>query len=45
LSQLGQALQTGNLSGAQQACSALQQDFQQFTNGTGATGGSVNASA
>jgi outer membrane protein assembly factor BamD (BamD/ComL family) len=31
LSQLGQALQSGNLSAAQQAYSTLQQDFQQFT--------------
>jgi hypothetical protein len=29
-SQLGQALQSGNLSAAQQAYSTLQQDFQQF---------------
>lgn len=45
LSQLGQALQTGSLTGAQQAYSALQQDFQQFTTGSAANGGSVNASA
>ena len=31
LNQLGQALQSGNLSAAQQAYSTLQQDFQQFT--------------
>jgi soluble cytochrome b562 len=33
LSQLGQALQSGNLSTAQQAYSTLLQDFQQFSNG------------
>ena len=36
--QLGQALQTGNLSSAQQAYSTLQQDFQQF-----ATSGGLSA--
>ena len=44
-SQLGQALQTGNLAGAQQAYSVLQQNFRQFTSGATAIGGSVNASA
>jgi len=34
-SQLGQALQSGNLSAAQQAYSTLQQDFQQFAQGNG----------
>jgi len=29
--QLGQALQSGNLTSAQQACTTLQQDFQQFS--------------
>ena len=33
--QLGQALQTGNLSSAQQAYSTLQQDFQQFASSGG----------
>jgi outer membrane protein assembly factor BamD (BamD/ComL family) len=44
-SQLGQALQTGNLSSAQQAYSTLQQDFQQFASGGGSSVGSVNATA
>jgi len=44
-SQLGQALQTGNLSSAQQAYSTLQQDFQQFASASGSTVGSVNATA
>jgi len=53
LSQLGQALQSGNLSAAQQAYSTLQQDFQQFTqtnasnstqaSSTSASGVTVNA--
>ena len=43
--QLGQALQTGNLSSAQQAYSTLQQDFQQFAS-AGASGvGSVDTTA
>jgi outer membrane protein assembly factor BamD (BamD/ComL family) len=44
-SQLGQALQTGNLSSAQEAYSTLQQDFQQFASGGGSSVGSVNATA
>jgi outer membrane protein assembly factor BamD (BamD/ComL family) len=45
-SQLGQALQNGNLSSAQQAYSTLQQDFQQFaTAGGSGLIGSVNATA
>lgn len=44
-SQLGQALQTGNLSSAQQAYSTLQQDFQQFASAGGSSAGSVNATA
>jgi|SRR5208337_3565981 len=35
LAQLGQALQSGNLSTAQQAYSTLQQDFQQFAQNNG----------
>ena len=35
LNQLGQALQSGNLSAAQQAYSSLQQDFQPFPQSTG----------
>jgi hypothetical protein len=44
MSQLGQALQAGNLSSAQQAYSTLQQEFQQFTqsNGTSATSSTAN---
>jgi hypothetical protein len=37
MSQLGQALQAGNLSSAQQAYSTLQQEFQQFTQTNGVT--------
>ncbi len=45
-SQLGQALQAGNLQAAQQAYSNIQQDFQQFALGSGAlTSGTVNATA
>jgi outer membrane protein assembly factor BamD (BamD/ComL family) len=44
-SQLGQALQTGNLSSAQQAYNTLQQDFQQFASGGGSSVGSVNTTA
>jgi outer membrane protein assembly factor BamD (BamD/ComL family) len=44
-SQLGQALQTGNLSSAQQAYSTLQQDFQQFASAGGSSVGSVNTTA
>jgi hypothetical protein len=40
---LGQALQSGSLSGAQQAYTALQQDFQQFQSG-GAAGLSTSSS-
>jgi outer membrane protein assembly factor BamD (BamD/ComL family) len=40
--ELGQALQAGNLSSAQQAYSTLQQDFQQFTQSS-ATSGSTTA--
>ena len=45
-SQLGQSLQTGNLSGAQQAYSTLQQDFLQsgFGGGASSTGSSASAS-
>jgi outer membrane protein assembly factor BamD (BamD/ComL family) len=44
-SQLGQALGAGNLSSAQQAYAALQQDFQQFASGGGSGAGSVNTRA
>jgi outer membrane protein assembly factor BamD (BamD/ComL family) len=44
-SQLGQALQSGNLSSAQQAYSTLQQDFQQFASASGPGAGSVNTTA
>ncbi|MGC1785730.1 MAG: hypothetical protein WA718_03245, partial [Terriglobales bacterium] len=44
-SQLGQALQTGNLSSAQQAYSTLQQDFQQFASAGASSVGSVNTTA
>jgi len=37
LNQLGQSLQAGNLTAAQQEYSALQQDFQQFSQATGTT--------
>ncbi|MGB8886023.1 MAG: hypothetical protein WCC87_04825 [Candidatus Korobacteraceae bacterium] len=37
MSQLGQALQAGNLTSAQQTYSTLQQEFQQFTQGNSAT--------
>ena len=37
MTQLGQALQSGNLSSAQQAYSTLQQEFQQFTQNSGVT--------
>ncbi|MGA2962171.1 MAG: hypothetical protein ABSD96_10905 [Candidatus Korobacteraceae bacterium] len=37
MSQLGQSLQSGNLSSAQQAYSTLQQDFQQFAQNNGQT--------
>jgi outer membrane protein assembly factor BamD (BamD/ComL family) len=41
--QLGQALQTGNLSSAQQAYSTLQQDFQQFaSSGLSAVGSAAS---
>ena len=43
--QLGQALQTGNLSSAQQAYSTLQQDFQQFASAGGLSAGSFNTTA
>jgi outer membrane protein assembly factor BamD (BamD/ComL family) len=43
--QLGQELQAGNLSAAQQTYSTLQQDFLQFASGAGSgTGGSTSAS-
>ena len=46
LAQLGQALQSGNLSTAQQAYSTLQQDFQQFAqNNGGLTQASSQASS
>jgi len=35
MQELGQDLQTGSLSAAQQADSTLQQDFQQFAQNTG----------
>lgn len=43
--QLGQALQGGNLTSAQQAYTTLQQDFQQFSqrNGTGTTSGTSSS--
>lgn len=42
--QLGQALQSGNLSSAQQAYTTLQQDFEQFTASFASGGGSTAAS-
>ncbi len=45
MSQLGQALQTGNLSTAQQAYSSLQQDFQQFVQNSGLLGQTTSQSA
>jgi predicted nuclease of predicted toxin-antitoxin system len=44
LGQLGQALQSGNLSSAQQAYTALQQDFQQFTQSNGPAQASTQSS-
>ncbi|HVO59483.1 MAG TPA: hypothetical protein VMT53_01040 [Terriglobales bacterium] len=44
LQQLGQALDSGNLSAAQQAYTSLQQDFQQFAQSSNATTGSSNIS-
>ncbi len=44
-SQLGQALQNGNLSSAQQAYSTLQQDFQQFASAGNLGVGTVNTTA
>jgi hypothetical protein len=44
-SQLGQALQNGNLSTAQQAYSTLQQDFQQFASPGNLGVGTVNTTA
>lgn len=43
--QLGQALQSGNLSTAQQAYSTLQQDFQQFSQNNGLTSPSQSSSS
>jgi outer membrane protein assembly factor BamD (BamD/ComL family) len=43
LSQLGQALQSGNLSSAQQAYSSLLQDFQQFGQGNAQTSQQVSS--
>jgi hypothetical protein len=43
-SELGQALQSGNLSSAQQAYSALQTDFQQFALSNGVFSASLSAS-
>jgi outer membrane protein assembly factor BamD (BamD/ComL family) len=43
--QLGQQLQSGNLSGAQQAYSTLQQDFQQFALNNSSTSASATSSA
>jgi outer membrane protein assembly factor BamD (BamD/ComL family) len=42
MTQLGQALQSGNLSSAQQAYSTLQQEFQQFTQNSGVASSSFN---
>lgn len=39
-SQLGQALQAGNMSAAQQAYTTLQQDFSQFASGSGSSAAS-----
>jgi outer membrane protein assembly factor BamD (BamD/ComL family) len=44
-SELGAALQSGNLSGAQQYYSSLQQDLLQFTQGGTASSGSASGSA
>ena len=43
--QLGQQLQSGNLSGAQQAYSTMQQDFQQFALNNSSTSASATSSA
>jgi soluble cytochrome b562 len=43
LSQLGQALQSGNLSAAQQAFSAMQQTWQQFGQNSGLTSSSTGS--
>jgi len=43
-SELGQALQSGNLSAAQQAYTTLQQDFQQSVSSSGATSNTSSAS-
>lgn len=45
LQQLGQALQSGNLSGAQQAYTTLEQQFQQFMEGSGTTSAGVQPNA
>lgn len=45
LNQLGQALQTGNTAGAQQAYAQLQTDLSAFTSGTSTTGGASSGSA
>jgi len=42
-SELGSALQSGNLSNAQQAYSSLQQDLMQFTQGASGTSGSTSS--
>jgi hypothetical protein len=42
-SQLGQSLQTGNLAGAQQACSTLQQDFLQSGFGSSTSGSNTSS--
>src|SRR5271155_279430 len=44
-SQLGQALQTGNLAAAQTAYTTLQADFQQFAQSNGLPSGAATASA
>jgi len=44
-SQLGQALQSGNLSAAQQAYTTLQQDFTQFMAGSGSSSASQAATS
>ncbi len=44
LQQLGQALQSGNLTAAQQAYSTLQQEFQQFMQNSAGSTGSTTAS-
>jgi hypothetical protein len=45
MGQLGQALQSGNLTSAQQAYSSLEEDFQQFSPGGGTGAASASGSS